>query len=146
MCSKIDSRSSDSKLWKLVKNIHKEQEQFATCNSVRDAAGQAYPDDKSAANGLATHYQSSSRFNFSFMNRSILKRARNVIHGCRSSDFGDPMLAKPFSSQDFLLALALLDLKKSPGPDGLHSQMLENLGTRGKQRLLRIINLSWKIG
>ncbi|GFS34586.1 uncharacterized protein NPIL_28821 [Nephila pilipes] len=111
MCSKIDSRSSDSKLWKVVKNINKEQEQFATCNSVRDAAGQAYPHDKSAVNGLSTHYQSSSRFNFSSMNRSILKRARNVIHGCRSSDLGDPMLAKPFSSREFLHTLALLDLK-----------------------------------
>ncbi|GFU18397.1 uncharacterized protein NPIL_558751 [Nephila pilipes] len=56
------------------------------------------------------------------------------------------MLAKPFSSQKFLLALALLDLNKSPGPHGLHGQMLESLGTREKQRLLHIINLSWKIG
>ncbi|GFS66856.1 reverse transcriptase domain-containing protein [Nephila pilipes] len=56
------------------------------------------------------------------------------------------MLPKPFSSQEFLLALALLDLKKSIGPDGLHGQMLKILGTRGKQRLLHIINLSWKIG
>ncbi|GFS78842.1 uncharacterized protein NPIL_325571 [Nephila pilipes] len=134
------SRSSDSKFWKLVENINKEQEKFASCNSVRDAAGQAYPDDKSVANGFATHYQSSSKFNFSSMNRSILNRARNVIHGCRSSDLGDPMLAKPFSSQEFLLALALLDLKQSPGPDGLHNQMLENLGIREKQRLLHIIN------
>ncbi|GFQ80408.1 hypothetical protein TNCT_606231 [Trichonephila clavata] len=40
MSSKIDSRSSDSKLWKLVKNTNKEKEQFSTCNSERDAAGQ----------------------------------------------------------------------------------------------------------
>ncbi|GFU69750.1 hypothetical protein TNCV_1221381 [Trichonephila clavipes] len=55
------------------------------------------------------------------------------------------MLAKPFSSQEFLFALALLDLKKSPGPDFLYGQMLKNLDTRGKQRLVDIINLSWKI-
>ncbi|GFY65002.1 hypothetical protein TNIN_283481 [Trichonephila inaurata madagascariensis] len=85
MCSK-DSRSSSSKLWKLVKGINKKQ--VKTCNSVREAAGQAYPDDKSVANGLAAHYQSSSRFNISSLNRSILKRARNVIHGCRSFDLG----------------------------------------------------------
>ncbi|GFS58875.1 hypothetical protein TNIN_387901 [Trichonephila inaurata madagascariensis] len=83
---------------------------FEICNSVRDAAGQAYPDNKSVANGLASNgrYQSSSRFNFSFMNRSILKRVRNVIHGCRSSDLEDPMLAKPFSSQEFLFCLSPL--------------------------------------
>ncbi|GFY49536.1 hypothetical protein TNIN_337901 [Trichonephila inaurata madagascariensis] len=42
-------------------------------------------------------------------NVSISKAARNVIHGCRSSDLGDPELAK----------LDLMDLNKSPGPDGV---------------------------
>ncbi|GFW36142.1 cyclic nucleotide-gated cation channel alpha-3 [Trichonephila clavipes] len=37
-------------------------------------------------------------------------------------------------------------LSKSPGPDGVFGRMLENLGHRGKLRLLDIINLSWKIG
>ncbi|GFW46115.1 hypothetical protein TNCV_3277321 [Trichonephila clavipes] len=37
-------------------------------------------------------------------------------------------------------------MTKSPGPDGVFGRMLENLGHRGKLRLLDIINLSWKIG
>ncbi|GFV96736.1 uncharacterized protein TNCV_3388291 [Trichonephila clavipes] len=95
-------------------NLHPNLSEYGSLGSL------AYPDDKSVANGLAAHYQSSSRFNVSSGNRSLLKRARNVILGCRSFDLGDPMLAKPFSSQEFLLALALLDPKKYPGPDGLH--------------------------
>ncbi|GFQ86314.1 hypothetical protein TNCT_523581 [Trichonephila clavata] len=78
MCSKIDSRPSNSKLWKLVKSIYKEQ--FEICNSVREATGHAYPDYKSVPNGLAARYQSSTWFNFSSINRSLLKRSRNVIH------------------------------------------------------------------
>ncbi|GFY60431.1 hypothetical protein TNIN_176731 [Trichonephila inaurata madagascariensis] len=61
---------------------------------------------------------------------------------CRSSDLGDQMLAKPFSSQEFLLALACLGLKKSLEPDGLHVQMLKVLDIREKQRLRDIINMS----
>ncbi|GFX00816.1 probable RNA-directed DNA polymerase from transposon BS [Trichonephila clavipes] len=37
-------------------------------------------------------------------------------------------------------------MTKSPGPDGVFGRILENLGRRGKFRLLDIINLSWKIG
>ncbi|GFU93810.1 probable RNA-directed DNA polymerase from transposon BS [Trichonephila clavipes] len=42
--------------------------------------------------------------------------------------------------------MAFLDMTKSPGPDGVFGRMLENLGHRGKLRLLDTINLSWKIG
>ncbi|GFY11169.1 probable RNA-directed DNA polymerase from transposon BS [Trichonephila clavipes] len=39
-----------------------------------------------------------------------------------------------------------LDMTESPAPNGVFGRMLENLGHRGKLRLLDIINLSWKIG
>ncbi|GFR11705.1 putative RNA-directed DNA polymerase from transposon BS [Trichonephila clavata] len=42
--------------------------------------------------------------------------------------------------------MAMLDLTKSPGPDGIFGQMLENLGQLGKQRLVDLFNLSWKTG
>ncbi|GFT08625.1 probable RNA-directed DNA polymerase from transposon BS [Trichonephila clavipes] len=59
---------------------------------------------------------------------------------------GVPELTRKFSSQELLSGLALLDLTKSPGPDGLLGQMLENLGLIGKQRLLDIINHSYSCG
>ncbi|GFR01180.1 hypothetical protein TNCT_494371 [Trichonephila clavata] len=57
MCSKIESRSSDSKLCKLGKIIKNELEQFKTCNPVRVATGHAYPDEKPTVNDLVAQYQ-----------------------------------------------------------------------------------------
>ncbi|GFX60996.1 hypothetical protein TNCV_2366741 [Trichonephila clavipes] len=58
MCIKINARSTNSKLRKLLKMIKKEQDEFELCNSVREATGHAYPDDKSVAKGIDAHYQS----------------------------------------------------------------------------------------
>ncbi|UYV65303.1 hypothetical protein LAZ67_3003884 [Cordylochernes scorpioides] len=38
------------------------------------------------------------------------------------------------------------DLNKTPGPDGIHGQMISNLGKNGKEILLDIFNNSWKTG
>ncbi|UYV77588.1 hypothetical protein LAZ67_15001636 [Cordylochernes scorpioides] len=43
-------------------------------------------------------------------------------------------------------ALENTDLNKTPGPDGIHGQMISNLGKNGKERLLDIFNNSWKTG
>ncbi|GFU28272.1 hypothetical protein TNCV_1022551 [Trichonephila clavipes] len=37
-------------------------------------------------------------------------------------------------------------LSKSPGPDGVHGQMIDHLGLSGRQRVLDIINCSWNKG
>ncbi|UYV65721.1 hypothetical protein LAZ67_3005236 [Cordylochernes scorpioides] len=43
-------------------------------------------------------------------------------------------------------ALENTDLNKTPGPDGIHGQMISNLGKNGKEILLDIFNNSWKTG
>ncbi|UYV65916.1 hypothetical protein LAZ67_3005881 [Cordylochernes scorpioides] len=43
-------------------------------------------------------------------------------------------------------ALENTDLNKTPGPDGIHGQMISNLGKNGKEKLLDIFNNSWKTG
>ncbi|UYV81132.1 hypothetical protein LAZ67_20000127 [Cordylochernes scorpioides] len=43
-------------------------------------------------------------------------------------------------------ALENTALNKTPGPDGIHGQMISNLGKNGKERLLDIFNNSWKTG
>ena len=39
-----------------------------------------------------------------------------------------------------------LKLKKSPGPDGITNEMIKNLGTAAKKKLLEIYNISWETG
>ncbi|KAF8766539.1 putative RNA-directed DNA polymerase like protein [Argiope bruennichi] len=122
----------------------KEQIQNEECNSIRNTDGQIFPDDKSSANGLAAHYQSTGRLHFTNEDKPILSKARNIVHGCRSTDLGDPTLTKQFSMRKLLIALTFLDLNKSLGPDGLSGRLLEYLGSMGKQRLIDLFNLSWK--
>ncbi|KAF8778897.1 hypothetical protein HNY73_015578 [Argiope bruennichi] len=57
MCSNLDLRTNNSRLWRIVKSINKEQEQYEESNSVIDTNGQVFPDDKVVANSLATYYQ-----------------------------------------------------------------------------------------
>ncbi|GFR00255.1 uncharacterized protein TNCT_139091 [Trichonephila clavata] len=137
MCESLDCRTANSKLWRIVKNIKREQEQ----NEER-SSGQVFPDDKAAANGLAVYYQESGKLDFTRDNIPILRKAKNIIHGCRNTDVGDQELYRVFTSTELLLAMAMLDLTKSPGPDGIFGQMLEELGQLGKQRLVDLINLS----
>ncbi|UYV80867.1 hypothetical protein LAZ67_19002035 [Cordylochernes scorpioides] len=47
-------------------------------------------------------------------------------------------------AQDY--ALENTDLNKTNGPDGIHGQMISNLGKNGKERLLDIFNNSLKTG
>ena len=54
-----------------------------------------------------------------------------------------PLLSDEFTIQELEHALKNLKLKKSPGPDKIHNEMLQHLGRNGKNILLKLINLSW---
>ncbi|GFW37311.1 RNase H domain-containing protein [Trichonephila clavipes] len=50
LCSSLYSRSSNSKLWKLVKGICKEQPQFEKCNTIQFTDGLLAQNDEQPAN------------------------------------------------------------------------------------------------
>ena len=58
----------------------------------------------------------------------------------------------PSIFQDFLtkgeleVELKKLKKKKSPGPDKVHNEMLQNLGEKAKSYLLELYNRTWKEG
>ena len=54
------------------------------------------------------------------------------------------LFSTPFSKNELRQAFSKLKLKKAPGPDKIHSEMLLKLGPVGKDVLLRLINLSWE--
>ncbi|GFV90941.1 uncharacterized protein TNCV_1248301 [Trichonephila clavipes] len=76
LCKNLDSRTTNSKLWRIVKKINKEQEQCEESNSVIDTNGQVFPDDKAAANGLAVYYQEISKLVFTSEDKSVMKELR----------------------------------------------------------------------
>ncbi|GFV27016.1 probable RNA-directed DNA polymerase from transposon BS [Trichonephila clavipes] len=61
LCKNLDSRTTNSKLWRIVKKINKAQEKCEESNSVIDTNRQVFHDDKAAANGLAAYYQETSK-------------------------------------------------------------------------------------
>ncbi|GFU87037.1 uncharacterized protein TNCV_1586251 [Trichonephila clavipes] len=78
LCKNLDSRTTNSKLWRIVKKINKEQELCEESNSVIDTNGQVFPDDKAAANGLTVYYQETSKLVFISEDKSVMKRAKNI--------------------------------------------------------------------
>ncbi|GBM57069.1 hypothetical protein AVEN_157032-1 [Araneus ventricosus] len=77
ICSKIYVRTPNTKLWKLVKGINKEQAQYEDSNTIKDDNGQMFPGNQSAAIGLAVHYQLISKLNFTNEDKPVLRKARN---------------------------------------------------------------------
>ncbi|GFY64562.1 hypothetical protein TNIN_98371 [Trichonephila inaurata madagascariensis] len=110
---------------RIGKSINKEQNQFEICNS------ETFLNDKSAANGLVAHFQFTSWLNFTSEDRTILKRACNVISMVviilTSETQSWPNLS---AFREYHLVLDLLDLSKSLRPVALYSQMLKE-GNKG---------------
>ncbi|GFW14474.1 putative RNA-directed DNA polymerase from transposon BS [Trichonephila clavipes] len=105
----LDSRSSNSKLWKLVKAISKEQPQFEKCRTIQSTDGLLAQNDEQAANILREHCQLISTLNFTGNDKYAMTVTSNVVHGCHSNSHLDPAIfSRAFSVQE--LDAAILDL------------------------------------
>ncbi|GFX93618.1 uncharacterized protein TNCV_1587951 [Trichonephila clavipes] len=76
----------------------------------------------------------------------MINQQQMDLQSTTKNQASDQKLSRVFTSTELLLTMAMLDLTKSPGPDGIFGQMLENLGQLGRQRLVDLVNLSWKKG
>ncbi|UYV72197.1 hypothetical protein LAZ67_9002151 [Cordylochernes scorpioides] len=50
------------------------------------------------------------------------------------------------SFKNTIIKAAKVSIPRDAGPDGIHGQMISNLGKNGKEKLLDIFNNSWKTG
>ncbi|GFV92024.1 uncharacterized protein TNCV_1894601 [Trichonephila clavipes] len=80
----LDSRSSNSKLWKLVKGISKEQPQCEKCNTIQSTEELLAQNDEQTANILRERYQLISSLNLTSNDKYVKNVASNVVQGCRS--------------------------------------------------------------
>ncbi|GFW79126.1 probable RNA-directed DNA polymerase from transposon BS [Trichonephila clavipes] len=143
----LDSRTSDGKLWKLLKNISNEQPQAEQCNTILRKDGYLAVNNEQAADLLDLHYQNINRLNFSVKDRNIKIRASRIVHGCRSDTHrGTSIFSRDFRVNELETAFVDYCLNKCPGPDGIHGQMIVHLGMSGRQRYLDIISCSWNKG
>ncbi|GFU37151.1 RNase H domain-containing protein [Nephila pilipes] len=131
--------TQDHLIWKLTKNISKGQPQVEKCNTIQCNNGNIAQDDGQAANMLGKHYQNVSKLNFTRKDRSIKIRASNVMYECRSSSQdGTSIFKKDFIIKDIETAISETNINKFPGPDGIHGQMISNLGQRGDRDSLTL--------
>ncbi|GIY25833.1 probable RNA-directed DNA polymerase from transposon BS [Caerostris darwini] len=147
LCSSLNTGSSNGKLWRLVKSMGEEQPQMEKCNTIKSNDGKIPQNDIEAANLLGSHYQSISKLDFTRKDRHIKHKASSIVHGCRSSPLdSSTIFSRAFSMQELNTAINESSLNKSPGPDGVHGQMISNLRLPGRVRCLNIINDSWNSG
>ncbi|GFV65979.1 hypothetical protein TNCV_1303701 [Trichonephila clavipes] len=75
------------------------------------------------------------------------QRASRIVHGCCSDTHrGTSFFSRDFRVNELEAAIDGSCLNKSPDPDGIHGQMIDQLGLSARQRFLYIINCSWNKG
>ncbi|UYV77281.1 hypothetical protein LAZ67_15000333, partial [Cordylochernes scorpioides] len=145
-CENLNPRNPNTKLWHLAKQIDRAQPQTENTNMIKNTDGTPATNDKNAANLLGNSYQISSKIKFEIKDKKVEKKARKIIHDCKNFTSTHNIFHEKINMKELDYALENTELNKTPGPDGIHGQMISNLGKNGKERLLDIFNNSWKTG
>ncbi|UYV61230.1 hypothetical protein LAZ67_1003982 [Cordylochernes scorpioides] len=145
-CENLNPRNPNTKLWHLAKQIDRAQPQTENTNMIKNIDGTPATNDKNAANLLGNSYQISSKIKFEIKDKKVEKKARKIIHDCKNVTSTHNIFHEKINMKELDYALENTDLNKTPGPDGIHGQMISNLGKNGKEKLLDIFNNSWKTG
>ncbi|GFU26082.1 RNA-directed DNA polymerase from mobile element jockey [Trichonephila clavipes] len=146
LCEKLDYRTSNTKLWKLAKQIDKVKPSNEETNAIISDNGHVSVDAREAAEALAQHYANESRLAFSSYDKHFGRVTRNQVKSCRDRPADNPLFNVDFTLPELSYALQNLDTIKSPGSDSIPGHFLSHLGILGRERLLYICNLSWKTG
>ena len=140
----MNPRNSDTQFWKILKQIDREDPQIKKGNLIEKRDGQFSQNDREAANEIGEYYQENSKIEFYKDDRKIGKDARKIFHICKNKRSENPLFEEEITLDELNYALTQQDPNKSPGPDGIHGQMLRNLSIYGKEKLLQIYNKSWR--
>ncbi|GFU81100.1 uncharacterized protein TNCV_1117521 [Trichonephila clavipes] len=106
-------------------------------NTILSEEGNLAINDEPAADLLGLHYQKISRLNFSVEDRNIKIRANRIAYGCRSDAHrGTFIFSRDFRMNELEAVIGDSCLNKSPGPNGIHAQMIDHLGLRGKKAVI----------
>ena len=100
------------------------------------------------ANAFAHQYATVSR---QVRNPNLYRAARKRLsqlnrHTCAECRNGRTGCCSDFTEEELAQAIQKTQLRKSPGPDDITSEMLKHLGPVARSALLHLINQSWKSG
>ncbi|GFY29707.1 RNA-directed DNA polymerase from mobile element jockey [Trichonephila clavipes] len=139
-----DYRTSNTKLWKLAKQIDNLKPGNEETNAIISDNGHVSVDAQEAAEALAQHYANESWLAFSSYDKHFARVTRNQVKSSRGRLADNLFFNVDFTLLELSYALQNLDTIKSPDPDSIPGHFLYHLGILGRKRLLYICNLSWK--
>ncbi|GFT11273.1 RNase H domain-containing protein [Trichonephila clavipes] len=138
LCEKLDYRTSNTKLWKLAKQIDNLKPSNEETNAIISDNGHVSVDVQEAAEALAQHYANESRLGFSSYDKYFARVTRNQVKSCRDRPADNPLFNVDFTLPELSYALQNLDTIKSPGPDSIPGHFLSHLGILGRERLIHM--------
>ena len=128
------------KLWKLTKAMNDEDTRHLP---IMIEQNQEMVSGPRAANCLIDTYEEASSIEVPEERKNEI---RTEIKGHEANPNPPDYMNSLFNLREMEDALNTLSDKKAPGPDKITNEMLKNLGTKAKSKLLSLYNNSWKTG
>ncbi|GIY01462.1 potassium channel subfamily K member 16 [Caerostris darwini] len=129
LCKSLDYKTPNTRLWRLAKKLDKIQPQVENTNSIIGINGTSTVNDKETADALGNYYSEESKLALGRENKKTGRATRKLIRSCRVPASNE-LFNIPITSSELLYAIQQLDFKKSPGPDGVESILLEKQFTK----------------
>ena len=134
----LNMEKDGRKLWRLVGAINDDRSHSHNITLEKDGR---ILTGKLAANTFADNYEVESNIKVTpTQQREARKELREARHTTNR------VMRDAITLQELQKALKRLKPRKSPGPDNITNEMLQNLGNTALIKLLQVFNLSWETG
>ena len=147
--TKYSYTSNPGKVAAVIKSINREQRTSTNIAIVTDK-GKLLTKDHDKATAFLGQFSKVSANTHNKETRSKAYRVENREEKIRASKYSSRPCHSPqasaFSSTELDAQLQNLQLKRAPGEDGIHNEMLINLEGDMRAELLDVINMSWSSG
>ena len=141
-CRNLDLARDGNKTWSLIRNLNGENRKNNP-KPLRDSAS-TIADEQKRANIQNKHFANVTKANkLEESDKTLLK---NLKFQEKAPKANIKLFEEDFTLAEMNKSLHKLKKRKSPGPDGIHNEMLQHLGNSGKRTLLQFFNLTWKTG
>ena len=135
----LNFEKDGKKLWKLTKQLNDETDRG---NNISLVENNDIIPGKKAADYLARQFAEVSNIQIGPEQRQNLKIENERLTTSEPPDIMTSLLTE----QELSMAISKLKKHKSPGSDGITNEMIMNLGTPARKKLLEIFNISWESG
>ena len=140
--SEVEFSVDPSEMWRVIRSLSGTPESLAP-NEALIVKGKVITSNPKKADAFAKHYAEVSRLEFSkeerSRNRLVRKRMGSIIDKKEEC-------CNDFSLAEMETALKFMKTKGAPGSDDIPPSFLKNLGPKASQKLLDILNESFRTG